>query len=108
MGSDATGSFMARTTMWSIRNKCAESAALITPEPAFPAVTKKVTSCIVATMFVLMLSPNEATRYFVQVAYLVYGLMFAAVLHIADYTSYRDVFHAGETLAPLDRPARGA
>jgi hypothetical protein len=61
---------------------------------------------IVATMVVLMLSPNEATRYFVQVAYLVYGLMFAAVLHIADYTSYRDVFHAGETLAPIDRPAR--
>jgi hypothetical protein len=26
---------------------------------------------------------------------------FAATLHVSDYVSYRDVFHAGETLAPL-------
>jgi hypothetical protein len=24
-----------------------------------------------------------------------------STLHIADYVSYRDVFHAGETLAPI-------
>ena len=30
-----------------------------------------------------------------------YSLFFAATLHISDYVSYRDVFHAGETLAPL-------
>ncbi len=26
---------------------------------------------------------------------------FAATLHVSDYVSYRDVFHSGETLAPL-------
>ena len=26
---------------------------------------------------------------------------FVATLHISDYVSYRDVFHAGETLAPI-------
>ncbi len=30
-----------------------------------------------------------------------YSLFFAATLHVSDYASYRDVFHAGETLAPL-------
>ena len=30
-----------------------------------------------------------------------YVFFFAATLHISDYVSYRDVFHAGETLAPL-------
>ncbi|HVO88391.1 MAG TPA: BPSS1780 family membrane protein [Casimicrobiaceae bacterium] len=30
-----------------------------------------------------------------------YLCFFVATLHIADYVSYRDVFHAGETLAPL-------
>ena len=34
---------------------------------------------------------------------------FVATLHISDYVSYRDVFHAGETLAPIaggDAPRR--
>jgi len=30
-----------------------------------------------------------------------YSLMFTATLHLSDYVSYRDVFHAGEKLAPL-------
>jgi len=30
-----------------------------------------------------------------------YGIFVAATLQISDYISYRDVFHAGETLAPL-------
>ena len=30
-----------------------------------------------------------------------YLAFFVATLHIADYVSYRDVFHAGETLAPI-------
>lgn len=37
----------------------------------------------------------------VRIAFLAYGLMFAATLHISDYVSYRDVFHAGETLTPI-------
>jgi hypothetical protein len=32
-----------------------------------------------------------------------YLMFFVATLHISDYVSYRDVFHAGETLAPLER-----
>jgi hypothetical protein len=30
-----------------------------------------------------------------------YLAFFVSTLHIADYVSYRDVFHAGETLAPI-------
>lgn len=30
-----------------------------------------------------------------------FAFFFAATLHVSDYVSYRDVFHAGETLAPL-------
>ena len=30
-----------------------------------------------------------------------YAFCFVATLHICDYVSYRDVFHAGETLAPV-------
>lgn len=30
-----------------------------------------------------------------------YAFFFAATLHVSDYVGYRDVFHAGETLAPL-------
>ena len=36
-----------------------------------------------------------------KVLLLPYGIFLAATLHISDYVSYRDVFHAGETLAPL-------
>src|SRR5690242_19460052 len=35
-----------------------------------------------------------------------YELCFVATLHIADYVSYRDVFHAGETLAPMGGPEK--
>ncbi len=36
-----------------------------------------------------------------QLLLIPYGIFLAATLHISDYVSYRDVFHAGETLAPL-------
>jgi hypothetical protein len=48
-----------------------------------------------------MMLPSQATVDVVRIALLAYGLMFAATLHISDYVSYRDIFHAGETLAPL-------
>ncbi len=35
-----------------------------------------------------------------------YSLMFTATLHLSDYVSYRDVFHAGEKLAPLTPDGR--
>ena len=34
-----------------------------------------------------------------------YWLFLAATLHVSDYVSYREVFHANETLAPLSRGA---
>ena len=34
-----------------------------------------------------------------------YLTLFVATLHISDYVSYRDIFHAGETLAPLPASA---
>ena len=47
------------------------------------------------------LLPSQVTVDVVRIALLAYGLMFAATLQISDYVSYRDIFHAGETLAPL-------
>ena len=49
----------------------------------------------------LVLFPSEFGVTIVYFTYVAYWLMFSATLHIADYVSYRDVFHAGETLAPL-------
>lgn len=51
----------------------------------------------------LALFPSTTTIEVIRIALVVYGLMFAATLQISDYVCYRDVFHAGETLAPLGR-----
>jgi uncharacterized membrane protein len=40
--------------------------------------------------------------------FIVYVWSVVAVMQISDYVSYRDVFHAGETLAPVERPLRNA
>lgn len=56
---------------------------------------------LVVAKFAFVLLPSQATVDVVRIALLAYGLMFAATLHISDYISYRDIFHAGETLAPL-------
>ena len=45
-----------------------------------------------------------ARAVLVYAVLLPYLTLFVATLHISDYVSYRDIFHAGETLAPL--PAR--
>ncbi len=45
--------------------------------------------------------PPPAGQVLLVALLLPYSLFFAATLHISDYVSYRDVFHAGETLAPL-------
>jgi uncharacterized membrane protein len=58
---------------------------------------------LVVAQLIVLLFPSQATVDIVRIAFLAYGLMFAATLHISDYVSYRDVFHAGETLAPLAR-----
>jgi len=55
---------------------------------------------------VLALVLPAAVASWLMIALLLpYSLFFAATLHVSDYVSYRDVFHAGETLAPLTREA---
>ena len=56
-------------------------------------------------MLVLLL--QEAGLLTAKVLLVPYGIFLAATLHISDYVSYRDVFHAGETLAPLPGPVAG-
>jgi uncharacterized membrane protein len=53
------------------------------------------------TGLLTLLLPEGVGPTFALALLLPYGIFFAATLHISDYVSYRDVFHAGETLAPL-------
>jgi hypothetical protein len=46
--------------------------------------------------------PGEMAKDALQLAYFAYWLVISATLHISDYIGYRDVFHAGETLAPIE------
>jgi len=61
---------------------------------------------LLAGQTLLMLMPSETMLAVVRFLLLAYGLMFAATLHVSDYVSYRDVFHSGETLAPIGPGAR--
>jgi hypothetical protein len=56
---------------------------------------------ILAGTLVTLVVPAPAGRALALGLMLPYELCFVATLHIADYVSYRDVFHAGETLAPI-------
>jgi hypothetical protein len=49
---------------------------------------------------VALLVPPPAGQVLLVALLLPYSLFFAATLHVSDYVSYRDVFHAGETMAP--------
>ena len=50
---------------------------------------------------ILILLLQQTGMQIATVLLMPYGIFLAATLHISDYVSYRDVFHAGETLAPL-------
>jgi hypothetical protein len=54
-----------------------------------------------AGTLVALVVPAPAGRALALGLMLPYELCFVATLHIADYLSYRDVFHADETLAPI-------
>ncbi|MCC7327883.1 MAG: hypothetical protein IT521_13895 [Burkholderiales bacterium] len=55
---------------------------------------------LVVLLMALVLPP--AVGQMLAIALLLpYSLFLAATLHVSDYVSYRDVFHSGETLAPL-------
>ena len=56
---------------------------------------------------VTLVVPQPLGQLLVIALLLPYWLFFAATLHVSDYVSYRDVFHAGETLAPLAAAGHG-
>ncbi len=60
---------------------------------------------ILLAMSQLLGAVDSALALLVTLPYLMF---FVATLHISDYVSYRDVFHAGETLAPLGRRSDSA
>ena len=49
----------------------------------------------------IVILPPTLAAVLVPALLLPYLLFFTATLHISDFVSYRDVFHAGEVLAPL-------
>ncbi|MEO8752635.1 MAG: BPSS1780 family membrane protein [Casimicrobiaceae bacterium] len=52
-------------------------------------------------VLVALVAPASAAQFLATVLLVPYWIFFAATLHVSFYVSYRDVFHAGETLAPL-------
>jgi hypothetical protein len=56
---------------------------------------------------VLILLLQQTGMQIATVLLMPYGIFLAATLHISDYVSYREVFHAGETLAPLSGQGAG-
>lgn len=57
----------------------------------------------VAFTLLAFIVPTMALPLLATALLLPYWLFLAATLHVSDYVSYRDVFHANETLAPLSR-----
>jgi hypothetical protein len=55
-----------------------------------------------------LLLPASIAGAAMAVLFIVYMWSIVAVMQISDYVSYRDVFHSGETLAPIERPPRNA
>ena len=56
-----------------------------------------------AGTLISLILPGAAGRALAVGLMLPYVFFFVATLHISDYVSYRDVFHAGEPLAPVAR-----
>jgi hypothetical protein len=62
-----------------------------------------VVPTLVSTLIAVLIPPpqNELLAALIVLPYIAF---FVATLHISDYVSYRDVFHAGETLTPISGP----
>jgi len=56
---------------------------------------------LIFMQIVYMLAPAPATVAVLRYVFLGYALVLYATLSIAEYVSYRDIFHAGETLSPI-------
>lgn len=57
------------------------------------------------TTAIALIVPPPINATLAAVLILPYLAFFVATLHVSDYVSYRDVFHAGETLAPIAQAA---
>ena len=55
----------------------------------------------IALAILMLVLPASIASVFGVALLMPYVFFFAATLHVSDYVSYRDVFHSGETLAPL-------
>jgi hypothetical protein len=60
------------------------------------------------SLLIALLAPQSFYPELAAVILLPYSLCFVATLQISDYVSYRDVFHSGETLAPINRSGKPA
>jgi hypothetical protein len=69
----------------------------------FAAVVPSFLSFLMAAIF-----PESLALVVPGLILFAYELCCLAVLQIADYVSYRDVFHANETLAPIERTGKSA
>lgn len=56
---------------------------------------------LIVMQFLYLLAPTPVTVVILRYVFLGYALVLFATLSIAEYISYRDIFHAGETLTPL-------
>ena len=57
----------------------------------------------IAYALIALVATGQVQSLMIVALLLPYSLFFASTLHVSDYVSYRDVFHANETLAPLSR-----
>lgn len=57
------------------------------------------------TTAIALIVPPPINATLAAVLILPYLAFFVATLHVSDYVSYRDVFHAGEALAPIAQAA---
>jgi len=55
------------------------------------------------SLLIALVVPQSFYTFFATLVLVPYTLCLIATLQISDYVSYREVFHAGETLAPIER-----
>jgi hypothetical protein len=60
------------------------------------------------SLLIALVVPQSAYPFVATLILLPYTACFVATLQISDYVSYRDVFHAHETLAPVNRGGKAS
>jgi hypothetical protein len=87
--------------MTSMRAALANWKPLVVYALAVFAYGAVIPSLIISIVAVFV--PEPAREILTIAVLLPYLLIFWATLHVSDYVSYREVFHANETLAPLNK-----